>query len=215
MSPVQENTILKDRPWYERYQTISYRLTTRSGNQENFADMVRRCNAVGVRIYPDVIINHMTGRNDPTIGVGGSIANPNLGIYPTVPFDGSHFNHPVCGIDDWEDPIQVRNCELVSLRDLNQTIPHVREKIINLLNQLIDLGVAGFRIDAAKHMWPADLKFIYDNLKPLNSAHGFEKDATPFIFQEVIDLAPGAERLEHGISRDEYIPLVSERGTSS
>jgi alpha-amylase len=32
----------------------------KTGTREQFADMVRRCNAVGVRIYPDVIINHMS-----------------------------------------------------------------------------------------------------------------------------------------------------------
>lgn len=56
------------------------------------------------------------------------------------------------------------------------------------MNKLVDIGVAGFRVDAAKHMWPADLKAIYDSVKNLNTAHGFTEGARPFIYQEVIDL---------------------------
>lgn len=37
------------------------------------------------------------------------------------------------------------------------------------MNRLIDLGVAGFRIDAAKHMWPNDLNKLINKLKNLTS----------------------------------------------
>lgn len=37
-------------PWWQRYQPVSYKLYSRSGTPEQFADMVRRCNAVGVRL---------------------------------------------------------------------------------------------------------------------------------------------------------------------
>lgn len=40
---------------------------------------------------------------------------------------------------------KVRNCRLVSLIDLNQGSEYVRSKIIEYLNALIDIGVAGFR----------------------------------------------------------------------
>lgn len=51
VSPPNENLIITspNRPWWERYQPISYNLTTRSGNESEFADMVKRCNAAGVR----------------------------------------------------------------------------------------------------------------------------------------------------------------------
>lgn len=49
ISPPNENIIAPSRPWWERYQPVSYKLITRSGNEAAFADMTRRCNAVGVR----------------------------------------------------------------------------------------------------------------------------------------------------------------------
>lgn len=49
VSPPNENSVIGNRPWWERYQPISYKLVTRSGDENAFADMVRRCNNVGVR----------------------------------------------------------------------------------------------------------------------------------------------------------------------
>lgn len=54
--------------------------------------------------------------------------------------------------------LQVRNCKLSGLNDLHQGSENVREKIVEYLNKLISWGVAGFRVDAAKHMWPGDLQ---------------------------------------------------------
>lgn len=49
VSPVSENIIASNRPWWERYQPISYNIATRSGDEAAFLDMTKRCNAVGVR----------------------------------------------------------------------------------------------------------------------------------------------------------------------
>ena len=53
VSPPNEHRVINSgsdyRPWWERYQPISYILGSRSGSPEEFADMVRRCNNVGVR----------------------------------------------------------------------------------------------------------------------------------------------------------------------
>ena len=59
------------------------------------------------------------------------------------------------------------------------------EKIVTYLNNLISFGVAGFRIDAAKHMWPVDLRTIFSALNNLPTAKGFAPNTKPFIFQEV------------------------------
>lgn len=135
---------------------MSFKLITRSGNEAQFASMVRRCNMAGVRIYVDIVINHMAATHETNIGTGGSIAYPEERRFPAVPFNETHFNSPICTIEDWDDPVQMRNCELIGLRDLNLTHPFVREKTIEFLNHLIDLGVAGFRVDAGS--------FLYSNL---------------------------------------------------
>lgn len=156
VSPITENAIVEGRPWWERYQPISYNISTRSGNENEFKSMINRCNAVGIRIYVDVIANHMAAGGGIINGTNGSSADVPQRKYPAIPYDLSDF-HPSCAINNYQDAYEVRNCELVGLPDLNQTNEDVRSHIVGFLNHLVDLGVAGFRFDAAKHMWPADL----------------------------------------------------------
>lgn len=155
VSPVNENIIVANRPWWERYQPISYVLITRSGNESQFRTMVSRCNIVGVRIYVDVILNHMSADSSNPVGTAGNRADPTART-PAVPYSVTDFNTP-CNISDSSNVYQVRNCELVGLRDLNQGVPFVRDRIVEFLDKLVEIGVAGFRVDAAKHMWPGDL----------------------------------------------------------
>lgn len=140
------------------------------------------------RIYVDVVFNHMAADqpNKTAIGTAGSTATPNTRNYSSVPYTISNF-HPFCELVDYNDARQVRNCELVGLHDLNQTVEDTRSKIVDFLNHLIDLGVAGFRVDAAKHQWPNDLRTIYNRLKFLNESFNFLPNSDPFIYQEIID----------------------------
>ena len=79
---------------------------------------------------------------------------------------------------------QVRNCQLVSLLDLKLSSEYVRGKIVSYLNRLLDIGVAGFRVDAVKHMWPHDTQAIYDGIHDLSIEAGFTPHTRPFIFNE-------------------------------
>ncbi|KAG9462651.1 hypothetical protein GDO78_013644 [Eleutherodactylus coqui] len=166
--------------------------------------MVTRCNDVGVYIYVDAVINHMCGSG---VGKGnsstcGSSYDTNTRSFPSVPYSALDFNDKKCNTSNGEiwnygDTNQVRNCRLVSLLDLALEKEHVRGKIADYLNKLIDIGVAGFRLDACKHMWPGDIQAIISRLNNLNTKW-FPSGSRPFIFQEVIDL--GGE----GISAKEY-----------
>ena len=55
----------------------------------------------------------------------------------------------------------MQDCELVAPRGPEHRARHVREKIADYLLVLGRLGVAGFRIDAAKHIQPVDLDSIF------------------------------------------------------
>lgn len=195
VSPVQENVIIPNRPWYERYQPQSYKFHTRSGTEQEFLDMSRRCNNVGIRIYVDIVFNHMAAHQG--VGIGGSVSTVEKLDYPAVPFGPGDF-HKNCEIQNYTNANEVRDCRLVGLPDLDQSNEWVRQKIVEMLNNLIDMGVAGFRVDAAKHMSPRDLENIYVRMKNLNTSFGFVPKLRPYIVQEVIDL--GGE----GITKYEY-----------
>lgn len=192
ISPPNENRVIGNRPWWERYQPISYNLETRSGSRGAFADMVSRCNNAGVRIYADALPNHMCGGGGSGEGTGGSYFDANSLDFPSVPYSASDMNDGNCysgsgNIENYGDPNQVRNCRLVNLIDLNQGKDYVRGKIGGFMGDVINLGAAGFRVDACKHMWPGDLEVIYSSLPNLSRGHGFRAGGRPFIAQEVID----------------------------
>lgn len=136
---------------------MSYIIQNRFGNETDFLEMTRRCAAKGIRIYVDAVINHMAALEPILlIGTAGSIATLNRS-YPSVPYEPKDF-HRACTIVNYYDAHMVRNCDLYNLPDLDHAKRNVLDKIIEYLNHLITLGVAGFRIDAAKHIWPNDLK---------------------------------------------------------
>ncbi|XP_066142305.1 alpha-amylase-like [Euwallacea fornicatus] len=182
ISPPSENVMVEGRPWWEKYQPVSYILENRSGNETELADMIKRCNNVGIRIYADLVVNHMATSTGE--GTAGDTCDPSSKNYPAVPYTNDNF-HTSCEID-YEDPASIRNCELSGLKDLDQSQSFVREKIVKYMNHLISLGVAGFRVDAAKHMWPEDLSAMFSSINELNTDF-FPKGSKALFYQEVID----------------------------
>ena len=183
ISPPSEHAIVRNAgaffPWWQRYQTVSYKLDqSRSGTGTQLRDMVTRCKAAGVDIYADVVINHMTAGSGT--GSAGSVYTKYS--YPAVPFTSVDF-HSACGIDSYAVQAQVQNCELVGLADLETSSEAVREKIAQYLIALNALGIAGYRVDAAKHVPAADLDAILSKVNVAAAAAGRPK---PFVFLEVI-----------------------------
>jgi len=196
-------------PWWIRYQPVSYKLDkSRSGTAQEFVDMVNRCNKVGVRIIVDGVINHMVIINQKYPGTFGDGFWSSAGStfdgshlvdsFPAVPYSNTDFNDKRCDGDIHDGDYQnnawaVRTCRLGGLLDLDQGTPWVRQKISEYFNHLIDLGVAGIRIDACKHMWPADLQAILGMVKDLNTTI-YGPKVRPFVVQEVID--PGGQAVK-------------------
>ncbi len=155
--------------WWARYQPVSYVLQSRGGNRAQFIDMVQRCASSGVDIYVDAVINHMAAGGG--MGTAGSaFGNKQYPIYSPQDF------HSSCPITNYGDRWQVQNCELVGLADLDTDAPYVQDTIAAYLNDLVNIGVKGFRFDASKHMASTDIAAI------LSKVNG-----TPLVFQEVID----------------------------
>jgi alpha-amylase len=147
VSPVHEGKDDESHSWYNRYQPVSYKIISPSGNEDEFKNMIRKCMDHQIRIYVDVILNQMTGGTGEVMGYGKSIADPTKLQYPEVPYTAEDFNE-FCFIQNYTNAFEVRNCRLVELPDLNQGKENVQKQLTAFLNHLIDLGVAGFRVDA-------------------------------------------------------------------
>ena len=104
--------------WWTRYQPVSYKLHSRSGDEIAFVDMVKRCNAVGVDIYADAVINHMAA------GQGTGIAGTPYQSRSFLNYTREEFHHNAnddttnCQVTDYDDLHNVQYCDLVSLPDL-------------------------------------------------------------------------------------------------
>jgi alpha-amylase len=190
-------------PWWMRYQPVSYRLDrSRSGTRAEFIDMVQRCSAVGVGIYADAVINHMTGGSGTTSSAG---SDPwGVESYPQVPYGAGDF-HSTCTVTNYQDASNVQNCQLAGLQDLNTSAGYVRGKIADYLVDLASIGVRGFRIDAAKHMSPSDVGAII-------SAVNARVATRPFWFLEVIGAAGEAVQPDQYFSLSDNQVTVTEFG---
>ncbi len=182
VSPPSEHAAIFASPWWERYQTVEYALDkSRSGTKAEFQDMVTRCARAGVDIYVDAVMNHMTGQAS---GVGSNGTQFTKYNYPGLYTQGD-FHTPTCSImpaDYASSAANVQNCELVGLADLDTGSDLVRRKIADYLVSLVRMGVRGFRIDAAKHVSPADLDAIF-----VKVSADIPAEAAPYYYLEVID----------------------------
>jgi alpha-amylase len=179
ISPPQEHSIVPAHDWSERYQPVSYSLAhSRSGTGTEFADMVSRCNAAGVGIIADAVINHMT--NYPSPGVGSNGTSYSKYDYPGL-YTVSDFHAP-CDVNNYQSAANVQDCELFSLPDLKTEAVSVRRKIAAYLIALARAGVAGFRVDAAKHIQQVDLDEI---LRIVNDTLNAEGKPRPYVYLEV------------------------------
>lgn len=180
VSPPQEHSMVPTHDWSERYQPVSYSIAkSRSGTEAEFVDMVNRCGVVGVGIIVDAVINHMTNYPSPGIGSNGTAYTKYSypGLYTQADF------HAPCVVNNYQSAANVQDCELLSLPDLNTGLGPVRQEIAGYLIMLARLGVAGFRIDAAKHIQQVELD---DIVSRVNRTLTDEGRPLPYFFLEVI-----------------------------
>lgn len=162
VSPVTEPKSDDTFSWYNRYSPVSYKVISPSGNIDDFREMVKECQKHKIRIYVDIVANHMANGDGDVYGFNKSMGYPKELKYPGVPYTHADFNEN-CEMKDLSSAFQIRNCRVDGLPDLNQANENVRDKIVELMNLLIENGVAGFRIDSAeflkKLMTDKNLKF--------------------------------------------------------
>jgi alpha-amylase len=174
-------------PWWAAYQPQDWRVIDNcAGNRQSFVRMLRALGRQRVRVVADVVVNHMANERGGATDFPGPAV---LADYRSQPgywraqrlygdlrhgLFGSRDFHPRFCIGDYGDPGQVlrgRICGdgsdpgLPDLLDTAAGPSWVNEQRRAYLQALHDLGVRGFRIDAAKHMPPAAIRaFVPDTV---------------------------------------------------
>lgn len=158
--------------WWARYQPQDLRTIDHPlGNRQSFQRMSNALRARGIRVYADIILNHMANE----AAQRGDLNYPGQRVLNTYAANTTYWNNqrlfgdlrynflsqwdfgPANCINNYNDVWQVQNWRLcggpgdAGLPDLlgsNYVVGQQR----SYLTALKGLGVTGFRIDAAKHM---------------------------------------------------------------
>ncbi len=166
--------------WWARYQPQDTRLIHHPlGDTASFKSMVTALKNRGVRVYADVLLNHMANE----AGIRSDLNYPGSAVLSTYAGNTTYYNGlklfgdlrynylsnfdfgPKICITDYNDVYQVQNYRLcggsgdAGLPDMLGS-DYVTTQQQNYLNALRTIGVTGFRIDAAKHMSNAQINKI-------------------------------------------------------
>jgi len=207
--------------WWTRYQPVTYKLVSRSGDESAFTDMVQRCNAVGVGIYADAVTNHIAA------GSGTSIAGSSYGGRATPIYSPNDMHHnggdtsSNCQVSDYADKYNVQYCDLVGLPDLCTSCSYVQGQVSGYINHMADIGIAGFRIDAAKHQDAGELGqllgYVDSSLFRFGEViSGSGEAVTPSMYLSDMDVTEFnyARQLDPNFVDDGKLQFLSEFGES-
>lgn len=84
--------------------------------------------------------------------------------YPGAAYIATDF-HCERSLNSWTDPFLLNNGWLVGLSDLDTESEYVRDRIAAFMVELLSIGFSGYRMDAAKHIYPESLAAILAKVK--------------------------------------------------
>ena len=178
--------------WWARYQPQDYRVIDNPlGDTNDFQAMINALSAAGVETYADIVFNHMANEAwlRPDLNYPGSIVlseyAADQSYYNSIKLFGDLSNnfiapwdfHAAGCITNYSDPGDVQYWRLCGgngdpgLPDLDPNNYIVGQQKL-YLQTLKNMGVTGFRVDAAKHMTNYHINAVFDaNIK--NGVHVF------------------------------------------
>jgi len=151
--------------WWNRYQPKDYRvLRSFLGNKADLVQAIAALHRCGVRVYADIVFNHMANENRPDRGYYPGDAELRryarerdafardclYGLLDQGLFSPWDFN-PGGNIGNWLDQEEVTEHSLSGLPDLDLN-EWVIDQQRTCLRELNRLGIDGYRIDAVKHL---------------------------------------------------------------
>lgn len=183
ISPPLKSMKSKDgTPWWQRYQPQDYRvIDNQLGNTNDLRQMTAALRDHGMLVYADVVFNHMANESDlrtdldyPNSQVQQEYAdNPDysesvrlFGDLAEPLFTEQDFVSAF-PIKNWKDPWQVQHGRISGGSDdpglptlkCNVNVVKAQKSYLKALKQL---GINGFRIDAAKHMTLEHIHQVWD-----------------------------------------------------
>lgn len=178
--------------WWKLYQPLGFEIATSNnalGTKDDLSSMIEEAHGLGIKVIVDVVTNHLAGGSGESFN--GAVRNYEPEIY------GQDLIHKGVGTVDDNDVKRLVQGHLGDYPDLKTDSPVVQDAVISLLKEYLDLGVDGFRFDAAKHIETShDGEYASDywenvlgTAREYAASHGQEV----YIYGEILN-TPGKDR---------------------
>lgn len=129
--------------WWIHYQPCAFQVGNELiGTKEELRELCTKANELGIKVIQDVICNHVAGAD-----TGEVIPHEKVDKRLTK----EEYLKDPSPIWDWNNRYEVIN-HSIGLPSLRLENYELQDIIIDFLNELIDIGISGFRFDAARHI---------------------------------------------------------------
>ena len=179
--------------WWKLYQPLGFHLpeNTWLGTTEDLKNLCTEADKYHIRVIVDVVTNHLASKGNDTDHFNEGVEKYERELYSNQ----SAYIHQNTGstTDSSRKSTVIGN---IGMPDLNTSTSKVQERVIAFLKDLIDIGVDGFRFDAAKHIeTPDDASEYKSDYWPnvTSAAYDYYKEKTGmdlYIYAEILN-TPG------------------------
>jgi maltose alpha-D-glucosyltransferase/alpha-amylase len=218
--------------------TDYYTVDPRLGTLADFVEFTNEAAERGIRVVVDMVLNHTSIEHPWFQAARSSRDNPYRDYYvwstkpPQDTSDEVVFPGQQTGIWTWDDTAGAAYLHHFydHQADLNMTNKTVRDELRKIIGLWLELGVSGFRIDAAPFM--IDMTGVADNVD-VHDPHRYLQDLRDFlsvrsgdaIFLGEVDLGPTEIAVYFGggnefqmlfnflLNRDLFLALATERAS--
>ena len=172
--------------WWCFYQPIKMDVGNALGTQAEIKQMCTALHQYGVKVIADVVTNHSMGivanSKAESNEIKKQLDNELFNYYRSAPSQ-----YQTNAASDSSRQSQVQGNLDGELPDFNTSNSNYQQAVINkILYKFLDLGVDGFRFDAAKHIETPDDGSVASNYWPtvINAIKGKKSDA--YIYGEIL-----------------------------
>lgn len=195
--------------WWSFYQPLSFSIADNSplGTKQDLKSLCETADQYGVKIICDIVFNHLANINDNELEPDGTPkVSPEVAKYEPEIYN---LRNDTSGNNTFHHNKNAQGSGAVTqyyaygaLPDLNTANSLVQQRSLALLKEAIDVGVDGFRFDAAKHIETPDDPQYASDFWPnvLGAASQYYKDKTGdnlFAYGEILAEVGGGRQISY------------------
>ena len=193
--------------WWAFYQPLGMSIGDASslGTKEELKELCDKAEELGICILADIVANHLATTDDEGKEPDGTpTVSPQVEAYEPVLYNNRNEDKDGNGITFHHNKnasgsgAETQYYQYGNLPDLDTSNAYVQGRVLSLLKECIDVGIDGFRFDAAKHIetsedpdYPSD---FWD--KTLDEAKKYYKEKTGkdlYAYGEILNSPTGRD----------------------